>query len=166
MTSLQCLDMLLKRRSPGWDLLPHQAQSTHQLLDGLGANLPMVKRPRHDVPHVLNWIKVWRMGGSVHNINICVQQKLLTLLQPIDSLIIQSMLLTHCQTRQCYSRAFSTACPESVTSVTQAFICEERTAPVVNFLILVFSSKRQTSCKVLDFKHISHLWLSGLHTPS
>uniref|UniRef100_A0A8C7F7E3 Fibroblast growth factor n=1 Tax=Oncorhynchus kisutch TaxID=8019 RepID=A0A8C7F7E3_ONCKI len=67
------------------------------------------------------------------------------------------------------SRTFSTASPDSVTSVTcaqcePAFICEEHRAPVVNLPILVFSGKCQTSCTVLGCKHNPHLWTSGPHT--
>ncbi|KAI3373202.1 hypothetical protein L3Q82_006517 [Scortum barcoo] len=54
------------------------------------------------------------------------------------------------------SRTFSTASPDSVTSVTcaqcePAFICEEHRAPVANLPILVFSGKCQTYCTVLGF---------------
>ncbi|KAI3359029.1 hypothetical protein L3Q82_015428 [Scortum barcoo] len=67
------------------------------------------------------------------------------------------------------SRTFSTASPDSVTSVTcaqcePAFICEEHRAPVANLPILVFSGKCQTSCTVLGCKHNPHLWTSGPHT--
>ncbi|XP_050960274.1 uncharacterized protein LOC127161573 [Labeo rohita] len=64
---------------------------------------------------------------------------------------------------------FSTASPDSVTSVTcaqcePAFICEEHRVPVANLPILVFSGKCQTSCMVLGCKHNPHLWISGPHT--
>ncbi|KAI3361633.1 hypothetical protein L3Q82_002003 [Scortum barcoo] len=67
------------------------------------------------------------------------------------------------------SRTFSTASPDSVTSVTcaqcePAFICEEHRAPVANLPILVFSGKCQTSCTVLGCKHNPHLWTSGPRT--
>ncbi|XP_073326342.1 syntaphilin [Pagrus major] len=67
------------------------------------------------------------------------------------------------------SRTFSTASPDSVTSVAcaqcePASICEEHRAPVANLPILVFSGKCQTSCTVLGCKHNPHLWTSGPHT--
>ena len=63
------------------------------------------------------------------------------------------------------SRMFSTAFPDSVTSVTcaqcePAFVCEEHKVPVANLPILVFSGK----CTVLGCKHNPHLWTSGPHT--
>ena len=67
------------------------------------------------------------------------------------------------------SRIFSTASPDSVTSVTcaqcePAFTCEEHRAPVANSPIMVFSDKCQTSCTVLSCKQDPHLWMSGPHT--
>lgn len=44
------------------------------------------------------------------------------------------------------------------------FICEEHRGPVVNWPMLVLSSKCQTSCTVLGFKSNFHLWTSGPHT--
>lgn len=67
------------------------------------------------------------------------------------------------------SRTFSTASPDSVTSVTcaqcePALIREEHRAPMANLPILVFSGKCQSPCTVLGCKHKPHLWTSGPHT--
>ncbi|XP_073701973.1 uncharacterized protein [Garra rufa] len=67
------------------------------------------------------------------------------------------------------SRTFSTASPDSATSVTcaqcePAFIFEEHRPPVANLPILVFSGKCQMSCTVLGCKHNPHLWTLGPHT--
>ncbi|CAJ0953179.1 unnamed protein product, partial [Ranitomeya imitator] len=67
------------------------------------------------------------------------------------------------------SRSFSTASPDSVTSVTcaqcePAFICEEHREPVANLPILVFCGKCQESCTVLGCEHNPHLWTSGTQT--
>ena len=66
-------------------------------------------------------------------------------------------------------RTFSTASPDSVTSVTcaqcePALICEEHRAPIANLPILVFSGKCQSPCTVLGCKHKPHLWMSAPHT--
>ncbi|KAL0183818.1 hypothetical protein M9458_019514 [Cirrhinus mrigala] len=60
------------------------------------------------------------------------------------------------------SRTFSTASPDSVTSVTCAQ-CEPAFI-LANLPILVFSGKCQTSCTVLGCKHNPYLWTSGPHT--
>lgn len=67
------------------------------------------------------------------------------------------------------SRTFSTASPDSVTSVTcaqcePALIREEHRVPMANLPVLVFSGKCQSGCTVLGCEHRPHLWTSGPHT--
>jgi len=66
------------------------------------------------------------------------------------------------------SRTFSTASPDSFTSVTcaqcePALIREEHRAPMANLPILVLSGKCQSACTVLGCKHKPHLWTSCPH---
>ena len=67
------------------------------------------------------------------------------------------------------SRTFSTASPDSLTSVTcvqcePALICEEHRVPMANLTTQVFSGKCQSGCIELASEHSSLLWTSGPHT--
>uniref|UniRef100_A0A3Q2NMT3 Uncharacterized protein n=1 Tax=Fundulus heteroclitus TaxID=8078 RepID=A0A3Q2NMT3_FUNHE len=54
--------------------------------------------------------------------------------------------------------------PFIVSESSNSLLARLHRAPVANLLILVFSSKCQTSCAVLGYKHNPHLWTLGPHT--